>query len=142
MNSTQGEVRLQASAEAVWRIVGNFNGLHVWHPAVTGSELVAGRNNEVGAERLLALDGGGNIKERLLAWSDSERSYRYCILESPLPVSGYESEVRVEDLGEGGCRVVWSGWFEAAGVSDGQAVEVVQGIYEGGLGYLRQQFAG
>jgi len=142
MNSAQGEVTLRASADLVWRIVGNFNGLHLWHPAVTGSELSAGSNNAVGAERLLTLDGGGTISERLLAWSDSERRYRYCILESPLPVSGYESEVCVEDLGEGRCRVVWSGTFAAAGVADGQAVEVVRGVYAGGLDYLREQFAG
>ncbi|MDU9393898.1 SRPBCC family protein [Pseudomonas sp. zfem002] len=142
MNSAQGEVTLKASADLVWQIVGNFNGLQVWHPAVTGSQLTAGDNNEVGAERLLALDGGGTIKERLLDYSSSERRYRYCILDSPLPVSGYESVVRVEDSGDGRCRVVWSGSFAAQGVSDGQAAEIVQGIYDAGLGYLREQFAG
>ena len=63
-------------------------------------------------------------------------SYSYQIVESPLPVSGYESTLAVMDSG-GGSMITWSGDFAAKGAPDDQALEVISGIYEAGLNRLR-----
>ena len=49
------EVTINASAAKVWAKVSNFNDLGAWHPAVKTTEIVSGKNNQVGAERLLTL---------------------------------------------------------------------------------------
>jgi len=37
--------------------------------------------------------GDGTIRERLLALSDTEHYFRYCILTSPLPVKDYVAQL-------------------------------------------------
>lgn len=137
----QRQITLNAAPDAVWQRIGDFNGLHAWHPAVSGSRLLAGNNNQAGAERLLTLGNGATISERLLEHSDVERLYRYAILESPLPVRDYQSLLRVEAAPDGQALVTWQGEFVAQGVSDEEALGVVEGIYGGGFDQLRQVFS-
>ncbi|MGE8407113.1 MAG: SRPBCC family protein [Pseudomonas sp.] len=134
------QVTLNASPAEVWETVGNFNGLHAWHPGVTNSELRKGSNNQVGAERLLTLGNGATISERLVGYSDSDRQYRYIILESPLPVRDYTSTLRVDSAANGQSRVTWNATFNAVGVSDDEAIKVIDGVYDGGLEQLGRQF--
>ena len=49
---------LPASADDIWKLIGSFNALPDWHPAVQKSELKDG-----GTERRLTLVGGGEIVE-------------------------------------------------------------------------------
>ena len=71
-----------------------------WHPAVATDEIVEGKNNTVGAVRLLTLKGGGTIKEKLLAFDAAGRSFKYAILEGVLPVSDYTSTFAVKSAGK------------------------------------------
>ncbi len=59
----------------------DFNGLNTWHPALASDEIVEGKNNMVGAVRVLTLKGGGTIKEKLLAYDAKGRSFKYAIVE-------------------------------------------------------------
>src|SRR5258708_18641264 len=61
-------ITIDASAAKVWHAAKDFNGLNTWHPAVPTDAIVAGKNNAVAALRLLTLEGGGTIKEKLLAF--------------------------------------------------------------------------
>jgi len=137
----QRQITLNATPDEVWQRVGDFNGLNLWHPAVSASRLLAGSNNQAGAERLLTLGNGATISERLLEHSDSHKLYRYAILESPLPVRDYQSSLRVEPAPGGQALATWQGVFVAHGASDDEALAVVEGIYSGGLDQLRQLFA-
>ena len=65
--SAHEEVTINAPAAKVWSTVSNFNDLGAWHPAVKSTEIVLGVNNKVGAVRLLTLQDGGTIKDKLLA---------------------------------------------------------------------------
>ncbi|KKN18791.1 hypothetical protein LCGC14_0952320, partial [marine sediment metagenome] len=49
--SVDKHITVNANATTVWKMVGNFNGLDVWHPLVVNSELKTGSNNQPGAER-------------------------------------------------------------------------------------------
>jgi mxaD protein len=144
--TTSKTVDIDASAAKVWRAARDFNGLNTWHPAVATDEIVEGTNNTVGAVRLLTLKGGGTIKEKLLKFDPSRRSFKYTILEGVLPVSDYTSTLVVKSRGKGKSSVTWSGWFKRKNVGDNPgdnendktAVDTIGGVYQGGLDNLKK----
>ncbi len=127
-------VTLQASVDDVWGVISGFNDLPNWHPVIERSEL-AGEG--VGAVRTLTLAGGGEVVERLT--EETGNSYSYIIVTSPLPVANYKSTISVEASGDG-CKVNWEGNFDADGVDDAEAAEIVSGVYMGGLTSLQETF--
>ena len=124
-------VTLNVAASTVWDTIGSFQALADWHPVVETCAAESG-----GEIRRLGLAGGGEIVERLTAHDDDARSYSYSIVEAPLPVANYSSTLAVRDVGDGTCVVEWTGDFDAAGVGDGEADEVVAGVYQAGLDSL------
>jgi hypothetical protein len=127
---------LAASAEEVWELIGGYDALSEWHPAVERSVLEDG-----GRIRRLSLRGGGVLVERLHAFSERERSYAYSIEQGPLPVAHYRSTLSVRDRGVArGCEVYWSGDFAPEGASEADAVGVIRGIYRAGLDMLAKRF--
>ena len=143
-------VTIDAPAAKVWEQIRNFDGLNTWHPAVEKDEIVSGKNNEVGAVRLLTLKGGGTIKEKLLAYDAKHHSFKYAILEGVLPVSDYTSTVSVTSAGKGKSKVTWSGNFKrkdtgdkpAADADDATATKTMSGVYQGGLDNLKKVIEG
>ncbi len=79
---------LGASGKSVWDLIGGFNALPDWHPAVEKSEI---EGDGKGSVRTLHLAGGGTITERLEQLDEEGKSYTYSILSSPLPVANYTS---------------------------------------------------
>src|SRR4051812_22620357 len=71
---------LGAAAEEVWKLIGGFNALPEWHPAVKASKADAG-----GRVRELDLGGGAKIVEQLESFDDKQRVYSYSIVSGPLP---------------------------------------------------------
>lgn len=140
------QVTINAPADQVWATVKNFDGLDKWHPALESDRIVAGKNNEVGAERLLTLKGGGTIREKLLAFDDKHYTMKYSILEGVLPVSDYTSTITVASAGKDRSMVTWSGAFKrkdtsdkpAADANDETATKTMSGVYEGGLDNLKK----
>ena len=63
---------------------------------------------------------------------------KYRIIDSPLPVSGYVSTLKVKSA-KGGSRVEWSSTFKAKGADTATAKNAVRGIYTSGLDALKQQ---
>jgi mxaD protein len=132
--SVSREVEVDAAPATVWKLVGNFNHLDVWHPAVVSS-------TQEGAIRTLTLaGGGGTIVERRTAHSDAKMSYSYVILSSPLPVQHYASTLTVKPGATGKSMVSWTGSFDAKGAPDDKAKEVIQGVYDAGLARVVANF--
>ena len=127
---------LNVAADEVWKLIGGFNTLPDWHPAVEKSEL-----QEEGSMRRLSLAGGGTIVEKLERFDDSERVYTYSIIDSPLPVSNYVSTISVKDDGEGNTTVTWSSEFEAKGAAENEAMDAIAGIYQAGFDNLKKMFS-
>jgi len=140
------EVSIDAPSAKVWEKVSNFNDLGAWHPAVTTTEIVTGKNNKAGAERLLTLQDGGTIKEKLLAYNAKAQTFKYSIVEGVLPVTEYVSSVTVKPVGKNKSLVVWEGTFKrkdtsatpAEGQDDATAVKVITSVYRGGLDNLKK----
>jgi mxaD protein len=139
-------ITIDAPAAKVWHAAKDFNGLNTWHPAVATDEIVEGKNNTVGAVRLLTLKGGGTIKEKLLAFDAAGRSFKYAILEGVLPVSDYTSTFAVKSAGENRSSVTWTGHFKRKNVGDNPADnendktarDTMGGVYQGGLDNLKK----
>ncbi|HEY4835791.1 MAG TPA: SRPBCC family protein, partial [Bradyrhizobium sp.] len=75
---------LEAPIEEVWAILRDFNGHETWHPSVGASRLEDGASGDlIGAVRDFRLHDGSRIREQLLALSDVETSFTYCIIEAP-----------------------------------------------------------
>jgi mxaD protein len=138
---------IKAPVDAVWAASKDFNGLAKWHPALEKDEIVKGANNEPGAVRSLSLKGGGTIQEQLLTFSEPMHSFKYKILESPLPVVSYVSTFTVK-AGKGDTAVInWVGTFKRKNSADtppddqtdDAAKKVIAGIYSSGLASLKKQ---
>lgn len=137
MAKVEQTVQLNASADQVWEVIGNFSDLG-WYPGNRGmqTETVDGK-----LQRVVPLPGGAELREQ----QEDDRgshSYSYTIASGPLPVSDYLCSLRVEPDGNGTNRsiVTWSSTFEPVGVSEDQAVEIVSGVYKVGLKALKDRF--
>jgi len=127
---------LKVSADEAWKLIGGFNTLPDWHPAVEKSEL-----EEEGQQRRLSLAGGGTIIERLEKVDDGSRTYTYSITDSPLPVANYTGVLKVSGEGDN-CTIEWSSEFDPMGASEGDAMAAVRGIYQAGFDNLQKMFGG
>lgn len=140
MAKVSSSTELPVSAKTVWAVIGNFNALPDWHPAVEKSEL---KKEDGSTVRKLSLMGGGTIEEKLEKINDKERVYTYSIVSGPLPVSNYVATLKVrESEGGKGATVEWSSEFEAKGAPEGDAVAAISGIYEAGFENLKKMFGG
>jgi hypothetical protein len=84
---------LAVPAERVWRLIGPFDGLPHWHPAVRACTL-ASEEGTGATIRRVTLHDGGVIVNRLEEHDDRRRLCRYAMVESPLPVSDYTVHAR------------------------------------------------
>jgi len=128
---------LDVAADQLWSLIGGFNALSDWHPAVEKSEL-----QDEGSMRVLSLAGGGEIVEKLEKHDDNERIYSYTITDSPLPVKNYRAEIKVIDNGDGKSSVEWSSEFSADGAEENEAIDVIAGIFQAGLDNLKKMYGG
>jgi hypothetical protein len=114
------------SPDALWKKVGDFCGIASWHPAIEKCALSAD-----GKQRTISVKGGGTIVETLESVDNSNRTYTYTIVSSPLPVANYHSTISVSPDPKGSA-VKWIGKYDAKGASDADAKKVIDGIYESG----------
>lgn len=136
MSKVSMSLDVPASVRDVWRVIGGFNALPDWHPAVKKSELQDG-----GRVRELQLAGGGSIVERLESFSEGEHVYSYTIERGPLPVANYKATIRVrQEPGKQGCVVEWSSDFQPSGAGEADAVKAIQSVYQAGFDNLRKLF--
>lgn len=131
---------LDAPADAVWRLLRDFNGHDRWHPLVARSVLEAGRRTgQVGAVRNFTLTGGERVREILLSLSDRDRRLRYAIVESDLPLRDYVAEVVLKPVTDGDRTFwAWSSRFRTpSGEEQALARLVAEQVYEAGFDGVR-----
>jgi hypothetical protein len=127
---------LPVPADKVWSMIGNFNAMPDWHPAIEKSE----EKEKFGARvRTLRIAGGGAVVEQLESHDDGDRTYTYSILSSPLPVADYTATIGVRGT-NAGCTVEWSSEFTPSGVPESDAIAAIRGIYEAGFASLKKMF--
>lgn len=133
------ETKTEEERRALWEKVGGWCAIQEWHPAVASCE----ETKESDATfRTLTLKDGGKIKERLV--DTGTTSYRYEIIESPLPVKNYEAQFSVtpddDDLDE--INVGWSATYDPADGKDAkEARKVIDGIFKDGIDSIKAKYA-
>ena len=142
------KITIDASADAVWAKIKNFDALKDWHPAVAASP--ADKGNSEGSVRNIALKGGGALVETLESHSDAQKKYSYRAANGgALPVTNYTSTIQV--TGDGAkASVEWRGAFYRAfpnndpppELNDEAAVKAITGVYQGGLANLKKLVEG
>jgi len=139
-------VRIKAPPNKVWAAVKDFDTLPKWHPGFASDELTSGSNGQVGAMRKLTIKDGPVIVEQLTAYDEAGHSYHYRIIESPLPITDYESRIAVHPMTNGMTVVAWSGNFKRKNTSDNPpeaesdagVIKLIKGVYRGGLDNLKK----
>jgi uncharacterized protein YndB with AHSA1/START domain len=136
MTKVSLSTKLAAPADKVWKVIGGFDALPDWHPAIKASKLDAG-----GHVRTLDLAGGGSVTEKLETFDDKKHVYSYSITDSPLPVANYVATLKVSEDGKGS-MIEWSSEFSPAGASETEARKVIEGVYQAGFENLKKMFGG
>ena len=131
---------LNAPVEAVWDVVRDFNGHDKWHPAVASSQIERGNASDlVGCVRRFRLEDGSELREQLLALSDAETSFSYCLLDTPIPLFNYVAHCRLFPVTDGNLTFwEWESRFDTpAGRSAELAAMVGDNIYSAGFQAVR-----
>ena len=128
--------RISAPADEVWRLVGGWNALPDWHPAVEKSEIEQG-----GHLRRLRLADGSEITERLEKLDSGERTYTYSITACALPLTNYRSTITVRAEGDVSA-VEWSTNFEPSGAPEADVVKSLIDFYQAGFDNLGKLLRG
>jgi len=136
---------VDAPVDAVWSLIRDFNSHIHWHPAIAESVIEGGRSgDEVGCVRAFKLVDGAALREQLLAFSEPERSFTYCILDSPIPLLGYVAQVKLSPVTDGR-RTFWQ-WSSSFETPPGREQElfaiVAEGVYQAGFDAVQAHFGG
>jgi mxaD protein len=140
-------IRINAPAEAVWALVGDFNGSPRWLPLVERSEIVLGTNNRVGAIRLITRRNGTKVTERLLDHDAHGMRMAYTYVDGAVMATDYFPVLSVTDAGDGTSVVEWSSRFRRlayatdpppSGQDDKSMTDFYNGIYKAGLENLKR----
>ena len=137
--SFEREVTIDSSPATVWKYVGDFNGLDLWHPSVRKSTLT-GKSNKAGAIRVLKLSDGQELTEKLLDYSAAKTQYTYTTIKGPFPIKNYVSTISVSPTADGKTLMKWSSTFDAEGIDEDLATEWIAIAYDGGLGKVVSNF--
>ena len=140
-------IRINASPEAVWAVVGDYNGLPRWLTFIEHSEIVVGTNNQVGAIRLVTRRNGSKVTERLLDYNPQSMRLAYTYVDGAVMASDYFPVLSVKAAGDGTSIVEWSASFKRLayavdppppGQDDKTLTEFYTGIYKAGLESLKR----
>lgn len=100
------EVRLHeefdAPAQAVWRVMGSFHGLHRWFPGVTACE----RDDAAWGEVRRAALGERVTPERLEFYDNAAMTLAWSLVDAPL-LGEHRSTLRITPLDEGRSAADW-----------------------------------
>lgn len=140
--NTYETISVKAPASRAWDVVSRWDALESWCPAFVKTEVQSG-GNAVGSVRAITLKDGPTFTEELLAL-DAGSSYKYRIIDSPLPIVDYVSTVRVLDMGDHS-EIVWLASYKRrakdnpkAEQDDPAMMSLVQGLYRACLGNAKK----
>lgn len=124
-------VRIPATADAVWAVVGDLASLV---PGGGMVERIDVDGEGAGAIRTFHLPGGARVVERIESHDPARRLYSYRILDSgPLPFADYVGTAEVKADGPGACLLSWSADVAPAGVDAATLRAMVEANLHGAL---------
>ena len=141
-------IAINAPADEVWAMAGDFGGIQRWSPGTESSRLIVRERNETGAIRLLRRRSDGTqVTEKLLDYDPYNRRMAYTYVDGAVRAADYFSELVVKDAGDGSSVVEWRGRFKRlaywtdnppAGQDDKAALDFLNGAYKTALANLKK----
>jgi hypothetical protein len=131
---------IEQSADAVWRVIRDFNNYPVWVDGAGTSHIEDGKSGDsVGAIRNV-LYKNTRRRQRLLALSDVERAQTYEFAgDTPLPVQNFQATIRVTPVVDGDRAFVeWWATFDCESATREERVTFFRDAFGGWLGSLRR----
>lgn len=140
-----GTIVVQASAEHVWSIVGNFSHPERWLPVIVSTR---SSGNSVGSIREVQLKSAAVLREKLEFIDNHQRIIAYSILDptdpSIMPLRQYRAKISIHRT-ESGTLVQWETKFRRWSrqsyppehLNDEAANRMVQKILDFGLANLK-----
>ncbi|MCW5623898.1 MAG: SRPBCC family protein [Burkholderiales bacterium] len=129
-------VNIAASPEEAWAAVSRWNALESWCPVFVKTEITGGGAG-VGSVRAITIKDGPTFTEELLLLDSDTMTYRYKIIESPLPFVDYTSTVKVRSIGGGNSQILWVGSYKrrdgdstSPAAGDMAAEQLLTGVYK------------
>ncbi len=135
---------LDVPIDEVWRWLRDFNSHRAWHPAIAESQIEDGlAADAVGAVRAFTLRDGGFLREQLLSLDDEAHQLSYCLIESPIPLYGYVSTIRLLPVTDtGGTFWQWESEFNPPPERREELVALVANdIYRAGMRALERHLS-
>jgi hypothetical protein len=126
---------INSPVEKVWKVMRDFNGMPLYHPAIKNSIIEGDRqSDQIGCVRCLTL-AEGFVRERLLCLDDGNHIFSYEIIDSTLPVRGYVAGVRLHRVTEGNRTFAeWWADFEVVGVDrETMITQIGQNVFAAGF---------
>lgn len=125
------------NTDVLWKEIGGFGAVGDWHPMLERLDISADGSRATRTAR--GKDGSEQV-ERLIEFEPSQHVYRYTMERSALPVRGYMGEFRIEPVGAGASRVIWSARFDLSESADGRTIERVRQFLHAGTDNLRARY--
>ncbi|MFJ7276362.1 SRPBCC family protein [Kitasatospora sp. NPDC098663] len=142
MAGTKVSTVVEAPAEQVWELLGDFHDLGGWHPGLPASSLgneLTG--NAIGSVRVFEIDGTA-LHETLLAYDEEARSYTYSFPEGAFELYGYRATLRVTPVTALDASFVeWSATYDVDAEHRKDSADRLHGVFATGLAALRERFA-
>lgn len=121
---------VDASADKVWSVLRKMDDIQNYSSLIAKVKWTGDKG--VGGERVCypPKEGQGFFKERIVDFSDEQRTYSYALVEG-VPAKGMVNNFKVVDLGYNKSMIVWTSKYE-------QFIENPQMNEEQFLGFLNQ----
>lgn len=133
---------LNANADKVWSVIGEFGGLAKWLGGGNMSLELKGTSTDAGSTRTLTMGNGFSITEALVDYSAENRYYSYIVVSGGGGnVKNYLSTLKVVPTGANTSKVVWTATFDPMeGVDDAAAKESMSNVYKGAIEGIKKLF--
>ncbi len=129
-------VELGAPASEVWKLVGGFYTIHLWHPDIARTEIPPGQTETGALRRLLTFPGQPKTTEELVLMDNDALHYRYKWHAGLWGerIKNYVADLRVFDLTMSKRSIVqWSSTFS-------YTEDALSEFYENGFRALQKRF--
>lgn len=133
---------INAPIDEVWAVTRNFDGLPLWHPAISESFIEEGDpSDKVGCIRNFTLVTGESVRERLLTLCDFNKICRYALLDGPLPMRDYIATFQLTPVTDGDRTFIdWHAQFFTDAETEIATVQKIEEIFLEGFNALEQRF--
>jgi len=122
MSQAASQTIINASADCIWRVIGDFGGACQCLFGVVGCTV---ERAGVGAVRTLTNADGSTIVERLESLDQAARQLSYALL-TDTPFRNCLTTMAVRRLGPAQSELEWSATSEPDGLPEGEATDLMQ----------------